>query len=391
MNTLTIALVEIKQQFKSVTATLFTFILPLLLIFILGSSLSGLSTFTSSPKQEDQVKVGIVDLDRHGYSDHLQDFIEQSEAKKLITLHQLDSAEQLERDLRNGIMNFGVVIPSDFSDAIAKGQNAEHWQLVLGNDYYQNLTAKLVFQSFIDQLNNMQAIKQILGPQVALTSPAASGQYNSEPIVKQGKLSEDTSYEYTSFQYYAVSVLIMFLLYTGREAAVSIMTDKENYILQRMQAMPIHPSSIICGKILGNTIIALMQAFIIIAITKYVYGVDWGRSWGLLLLAICLIIVSAMGLGVLLLLRAKSAKSVHSIYQLIIVVMTAISGGFSPIEGAEPISQFTISYWGMQGIFDIMLSSSMELILHKIVILGGISAVLILISVMSYRKVVAYE
>jgi len=391
MNTLTIALVEMKQQFKSITTTLFTFILPLLLIFILGSSLSGLSTFTSSPKQEDKVNVGIVDLDQHGYINYLKDFAGQSEIKELITLHQLNSAEQLERDLRNGIMNFGVVIPSAFSEAIAKGQKAENWQFVLGNDYYQNLTAKLVIQSFIDQLNNKQAIKEVLGPQVVVASPVASGHNGSEAIVKQGKLSGDTSYEYTSFQYYAVSVLVMFLLYMGREAAVSIMTDKENYILQRMQAMPVHPSSIICGKILGNTIIALMQAFVIISITKYVYGVEWGHSWGLLLLAIFLIIVSAMGLGVLLLVRAKSAKSIHSIYQLIIIVMTAVSGGYSPIVGAEPISQFTISYWGTRGIFDIMLSSNMELILHKIMILGGVSAVLILISVMSYRKVVAYE
>lgn len=391
MNLLLIAFTEIKRQFKSIPSLMATFAMPLVLIFILGSSLSGLGNFETKARPLDKVKVGLQDNDRGQLSSRLDDFIQEPEVNKLVELQTVDSREQLEQDIRNGLIQFGVVIPSGFSEGVLLG-NTGQWEFIMGNDYSQNTIAKTLFQSFLDQVNLSQSVAKTLGTQqvaVAATEVSVNTQSIEAPLLITGKLSQDGDNLYSAFQYYSVSILIMFLLYTGRDAAVSIMVERENYTLQRLQSLPIRSGTVVFGKILGNSIIAFMQAIIIISITNLFYGVEWGDMWGILALTCFLIILSAMGLGMVILLKAKTTKTVHSTFQIIVIVMTALSGGFAPIGGLESVSQFTISYWGMQGMLRIMLNSDAGIIMQQVTVLGLIGAGLMFISVVAYRKVVS--
>lgn len=389
MNLFFVAWIEVKRQLKSIPTLVGLFCTPLLIIFILGSSLSGLSNFKIEDRQPDKIIVGIHNEDGGTFRQGVDLFLQRLEEQNIIEHRSMASRQEMVREIHNGTIHFGVMVPDGFSESVMHAQNA-NWELIYGNDYTTNLTASSLFQSFLDKFNMMQATSKTLQqPSVNLEAFAAAIEPN-ESYTTKGSLNNQDK-RYTAFQYYSVAILVMFLLYTGRDAAVSVMVEKENGTLPRLQSLPVPPAIIVLGKILGNTLVAFIQALLIILITQSLYGVEWGHLWGWLIAFCLLIILSAMCLGMVILLKAKTAKSVHSIYQYIIIAMTAVSGGFRPIESLEPLSKLTISHWGMQGMLRVMLDGELGMVIRQAAVLGIFLIILFLISIAAYRKVVAYE
>lgn len=389
MNLYYVAWLEIKRRLKSIPTLIGLFCTPLVIIFILGSSLWGLSNFKMEDRQPEKIIVGIHKEDAGMFRQGVDLFLQRLEEQNIIEHRSIASRQEMVREIHNGTIHFGVMIPNGFSDRVIHGESA-NWELIYGNDYTMNLTASTLFQTFLDKFNMMQVTAMTLQqPLVNLEAFAAAGGLN-ETYITNGSLNNQDK-RYSAFQYYSVSMLVMMLLYTGRDAAVSVMAEKENGTLQRLQSMPVPPVIIVLGKILGNTLIAFIQALLIILITQWLYGVDWGQMWGWLIAFCLLIILSAMCLGMVILLKAKTARSVHSVYQYIIIAMTAVSGGFRPIESLEAFSKLTVSHWGMQGMLRIMLDSELSVIIQQAAVLGIFCIILFLVSIAAYRKVVSYE
>ena len=194
-------------------------------------------------------------------------------------------------------------------------------------------------------------------------------------------------------QYYAASMLVMFLLYSGMGAALGLQGEKEKHTLSRLNAMPIHEYQILLGKILGNIFISIGQAALIITVTILFYGVDWGNAFFNLFLICLLIIAASNSLAILIMLVAKSAKAINTTFQTIILVMTFLSGGFTPLpEGhLQRMGEFTLNHWAMQSMFRIMLGSDAAIIGHHLMILGCIGGGLLLLTLIVYRKAGYHE
>lgn len=86
--------------------------------------------------------------------------------------------------------------------------------------------AGTVFDNFLRNLNYKQSVAMTLGPE-ALNVMAPSSTSN-EPSVKLGELSEG-GYSYTSSQFYAVSMMLMFLLYSGLTVCTSLLMKRKSY------------------------------------------------------------------------------------------------------------------------------------------------------------------
>jgi len=390
MNMLFIAWTELKRTLKTPSQVIVLFLMPLLLIFILGSSLSRSGGFEVRDMNVAPVNIGIVRGDEGLMMEAFDKFLKSPEVSDTAHGVAVPSRERLEHDIRGGLLDFGIVVPQGFSDAVVKGGRGE-WEFVLGSDYDENMIARTMVQSFLSQVNARQSAALVLGPQ-AIAASAGDDTAQSQPAeyVTIGKLSKDSG-NYSAFQYYSVSILVMFILYSGMAAAISILNEKECRTLQRMQTQPIRPSTIVFGKLAGSAVMTMLQACFVILFTNWVYGVSWGGMWGWLLLICFLLTIVSLGLGVVLLAKAKTTKSVRSVFQYIVIAMTALSGGFAPIPGLEDAAKGTISYWGMQGMLRIMLNSEFAVILQHVAVLGLIAAALLAGSLFAYRRVIAHE
>jgi ABC-2 type transport system permease protein len=193
---------------------------------------------------------------------------------------------------------------------------------------------------------------------------------------------------YSASQYYAASMLAMFMLYSGLTTCNSLFGERDKKTLTRLQAAPIGNGVIFAGKIAGNSLLAFMQAIIIVLMTHWLYGVNWGTHPWLLVLICVLITLASMTLGVIVALVCKNAASASAALQGIIIAMTFISGGFTPIASdfVQQISEFTVNHWALQSFLQMMLDASLSQIMYNIMMLGTVGAVLLAAAALIYRK-----
>ncbi len=386
---LTIAYYEFIRMIRSRATLLLNIGLPLLLILILGTALS--DAFQAEDQEINQVKTVIYSEDVGAMQEAFTAFLSSEGVEPYISPVHVDERDDVEAMLSNGDADFGLIIPRDFSESVFSGQ-VSTWEFISGKSELNNMTASMVLNSFVQQTNRMQAQALVLGAQTVdpTGQSANTGLQNQQTVIIGSLQQQETT---SAVQYYAASMLIMFLLFSGMACAISLTTESENHTLSRLNAMPLSPIDIIGGKLLGNLILAILQATIIIVFSDIAYGVDWGSN-KLAVVAICLLtIIAAMSLALLLSAIFKTSKSVTAIYQTFIFAATFLSGGMAVGLGdlIHQIGKFTINHWAASGLLRIMLNSDFSLIMQDIGVLGAIASGLFIVAIVSYRKVGYHE
>ncbi|MET3939692.1 ABC-2 type transport system permease protein [Paenibacillus sp. PvP094] len=389
MNIWHICMFEIRRILRIRSVLLNLFVLPLLLIFILGAALSS-TMDTGKDNVPGQVRVGVIQTGSNSGSvtEALNAFVAAPAVSEMMKVQHFTTEEEAERDLRQGELDFAVLIPPDLEERMANGEDAK-LQWILGKDGTLNIVGETLFTRFTDELNRHMATVEVLGPEasMAVASMIDEGSANISYVNVSNPGTSGTSY--SASQYYAASMLAMFMLYAGMTTSSSLFSERDKKTLTRLQAAPVGNGVIFAGKIAGNSLLAFMQALIIVLMTYWLYGVNWGSHPWLIVLICVLITISSMMIGVIVALVSKSAASASALMQGIIIAMTFISGGFTPIaiDFVQRIGEFTVNHWALQSFLRMMLNASMSEIMHNILMLGVVSAVLLAIAAVIYGKV----
>lgn len=391
MNMWMIAWFELRRMLQSRSVVLNLFLLPLLLIFILGTALSSFFNSNDETLDLEPVKVAIVDYvgDSTELTSQLHSFLRSPEIVKMISLSNVSTTTEAEKLLRSKEVDYVVTVPIDFDQLVKKGEEAK-LQLMLGSDRIANRVVGTIFDNFLDEINHAQGIKAVMETldmnQEAI--PASSSPEDARSYVTVGKLSDEAS-TYSASQYYAVAMLMMFLLYAGSTASSSLYEEKDNHTLYRLQSMPVPHIQILVGKMIGSSIVAMVQTIVIITVSSILYGTYWGEQPLLLAITCMLIIVASMTIAALVSFIAKTSSSANNIFQFMITVMTFFSGGFIPIPMGilQSIGKLTVNHWGMESILQIMLHGNTSEIMSSIGVLSWICVALLGVTAVVYRKV----
>ncbi|GGH64131.1 ABC transporter permease [Paenibacillus silvae] len=385
-----ICLFELRRILKIRSVVLNLFLLPLLLIFILGTALSS-AMGTGKEAVPGQVRVGLVETveaEDSPVGEAMRAFVTAPQVAKMLTFQYMSSQDEAVNALKEGKLDFAVIVTSDMVQQWMAGKETR-LQWILGKDGTLNVVGQTLFTRFTDELNRQAAVAKVLGPEMISNAGAraetrAAAQSNIT-ISSPGESNQS----YSASQYYAAAMLAMFMLYSGMTAINSLYTEKDKKTLARLQAAPMGSGVIFAGKIAGNSLLAFMQAIIIIVMTYLLFGVNWGRHLWLIILVCLLITMASMTLGIIVALVSKSAASASSLMQGIIIVMTFISGGFTPIaiDVIQRISEFTVNHWALQSFLSMMLDASLREIMYNIYMLGAVCAVLAAAAAVIYRKV----
>lgn len=385
MNFIAIVVFEIRRTLRRPMFLVFQIIFPLLLIFILGSALS--NAFQVKDVALKPVQVAWVQEDSGSLAASVDGFLQAPEVKSVVRISRVAGREEAVRQVKAGEAEFAVIVPAAFSDNVMQGKEAS-WEWIPGNDRGQNLVAESVFQSFLDHTNGMQAAAIALGSSAA-TAPGAQPAEGSEAsYVHVGKLN--AKYEYSSKQYYGASMLIMFLLYAGMGASLSLALEKEGHTLSRLNSTPVSEVTLLLGKVFGNFVLTLVQSAVIVGFTSIALDVDWGSSY-LPIAVVCVSLsILSISLAVIGTALIKNTKSLQMVFQIPIMVMTFLSGGFTPLpeEGVlGHLREFTVNHWAFQSLLNNMLGSDSSIVWHQTGMLAAIAATILALSVLAYRKV----
>ncbi|MEC0127749.1 ABC transporter permease [Paenibacillus pabuli] len=384
----TICIFELRRILKIRSVLLNLFILPLLLIFILGTALS--STMDNGKgTTPGPVRVGILqDKSASGWvSKALNAFVTSPAITSMMNVESMSSEEEAVHALRRGELDFAVIVPANLEEQVRKGEEAR-LQWILGKDGTLNVVGQTLFARFTDELNRQVAAAKVLGPE-AMTVMAAQSQTHASDtsfitVSSPGKAGDS----YSASQYYAASMLAMFMLYSGMTTSNSLFGERDKKTLMRLQAAPIGNGVIFAGKIAGNSLLAFMQAILIVLMSHWLYGVNWGTHPWLIVLICVLITLASMTLGVIVALVCKNAASASAALQGVIIAMTFISGGFTPIaiDFVQRISEFTVNHWALQSFLRMMLNAPVSEIMNSIMMLGTVCGILVAAAALIYRK-----
>ncbi|GIP35421.1 ABC transporter permease [Paenibacillus sp. J2TS4] len=385
-----VAQYEMKRILRNGSTYFIQLLLPLLLIFILGSALS---SFINPDKPTEEVKVVVVSQDQGHLQQGLDQFLTSEGISERLKAEYAETEEEALSQLKEGEADLTVFIPAGFSSSVLAGQPAE-WRMLTGQDSVRSLTAQIMMQIYLEETNRMQAAAIVLGQpeaQAVFAAAAEKVEMKYADYVSSSALGNGST-EYTAFQYYAAAMLIMFVLYAGLSAATSLVNEREANTLLRLSSMPVPVRSIIFGKIAANGLVTFIQVVLIIVLTGWLYGVHWGTRPGWLMLISLLIVIASMSLALLISNLAKDSKRTATIFNVIIIVMTFLSGGFTTAGAVvESLGKLTVSHWAFQGILRIMLDESTQSIIYYIAVLAAICAGLLAVALLTYRKAGSYE
>lgn len=353
---------------------------PLLLIFILGSALS--SFFVPEDRELDPVRVAVVMLDQGALAGQTQAFLSSPEIAEAVRPVNVSDRNRALEMVKKNDADFAVVVPEDFSEKVLSGQSVQ-WEFILGGNRLGNLVAQSVFQAYLDQANLIQSASMSgVHEQELRTAMVPS----DAPLIEAGRLHKEKK-EVNAFGYYSAHMLVMFMLYGGMSAAISLISERECNTLERLRSMPMGANAIFGGKLFAILIMCAVQALVIVTFSGLAYGVDWSASWSALLFGILFMIVSSISLAVIVASYLKTIKGAVGAFNFLIVVMTLLSGGFSPDIGSvlESLGRYTLNYWSSAGMLSLMLGDAAKA-WEQISILGCIALGLLLASITVYRK-----
>lgn len=154
-----------------------------------------------------------------------------------------------------------------------------------------------------------------------------------------------------SFQsYFFPGTLMLILLFTAIFTTISIIEDRKEGFLQSVLVAPVPRWAMVLGKVLGGSLIALIQGliFLLLALTLPI-ELRWSALGGLVLL----MFVSAVALtsmGFVLAWRMQSTQGFHAIMNLLLMPMWLLSGAFFPQPVLDANSSWgqVLMHWTMK-------------------------------------------
>jgi ABC-2 type transport system permease protein len=136
-------------------------------------------------------------------------------------------------------------------------------------------------------------------------------------------------------EYFYPGTLILIMLFTAIFSTISIIEDRREGFLQSVLVAPISAGSIVCGKILGGTTLALLQGLIFLLLAPLI-GIHLTPERVLVCLGTLFVVGFGLtGLGFLVAWPMESTQGFHAIMNVFLIPLWLLSGALFPLENAS--------------------------------------------------------
>lgn len=399
---LDIAVKDLKVIFRDKKALAVLLLMPALIILILGSALG--SMFNEDMGVE-RFPVAVVNQDEGRMSEvFVEDFLKK-DMEGLLEIKTVDIAAA-EKMLRNKEVPAVIVIPTGFTESFFAGKPVEVEIRSSLDDQFKSNIAKSVTDGFMGSTSTLYAgamavVETVQAQNLTLGFPAAGGVPNAPMVMGELKSklnsafihfseeSRENNPSITALQYYAASMLVMFMLFGANQGTYLLVQEREIKTLGRIMSASVTKAKLITGKLLGLILVCLLQSFILILFTGMVYGVDWGNSVpGIFLLSLSAVF-AASGFGMLIAAIAKTIKSADGMGMIFIQVFTLLGGGMIPAyvfpESLRMVAKITPNWWASKGYHEMMMGAGLTSILPYCAVLAGMGILLLSVGILKFR------
>jgi ABC-2 type transport system permease protein len=148
------------------------------------------------------------------------------------------------------------------------------------------------------------------------------------------RVTDDAQARMSYSEYFFPGTLVLILLFTAIFTTISIIEDRREGFLQSVLVAPLPRWSMVLGKLVGGTLIALVQGLVFLGL-GYAVGPWWGfhfepAALPAIVLFLFLLSFALTGLGFVLAWRMDSTQGFHAVMSLVLMPMWLLSGAFFP-------------------------------------------------------------
>lgn len=253
----------------------------------------------------------------------------------------------------------------------------------------ENLVSSLVegiVRTYIDRYNLVSKVYTI-NPKYAevMSQKLVDGDFvNTQSIDKKSKAR--------SIDFYGISMLTLIIMYSIMSNGMTSIDREKNYgTLSRIIRLPISKFKIFMGITLGNLLVTIMQALIVIIFSNRLLGVNYGHDIGTVLLIIIAQITLCIAIGIAIGILIKNQSLARSLASIIIPVLTFTGGGYYPIERMgskvlENISRYSPIKRINDSIFEVIYSKDYTSVAPTVIITFGVALILLSITTFIFSR-----
>jgi len=135
-------------------------------------------------------------------------------------------------------------------------------------------------------------------------------------------------------EYFYPGTIVLIMLFTAIFSTISVIEDRREGFLQSVIVAPVSRSSIALGKILGGTLLSVVQGVILLVLAPFV-GITLNLSSLLVTCSAMFVIAFGLtGLGFTIAWWMDSTQGFHAVMNLFLIPLWLLSGALFPASGA---------------------------------------------------------
>lgn len=383
MRVLAITGVELRRFLRDRANIFFVFILPLVLIMLIGAQFgegsarsrvalagpdSALRSELLAVMEKDDLRVQVVDRDA--------------------------ALEQVAR-ARSDI---AVVVDEEAATAYSSGGAVE--LTVVPSSQLTAQTALQEIQVVIDEIGAEQGQLTALTRREVPAARAEAALERAGSLVAAPELEVERVDELAEqfeglgqFDFGASGQLLLFVFLSSLTGAVTLIQARRLGVVARTLAAPVSTFQLLLGQVLGRFAIALVQGGYIMLATALLFDVNWGSMW------VSLVVLSLFGLvsaGAAMLLGASmdNEGAASGLGVGLGLVLAALGGSMMPLElfpdTLRAVSRVTPHSWANVALAEIQRRDGGLLdVLPQLAVLAAMAAVLLAVGTWALRRSLA--
>jgi len=294
----------------------FTFLVPVIQMTIFGFAID---------VTIDNIPLVVLDLDGRQDSRRLVDALTNTRTFQVVD-RVLDD-ESFERSLTSGRAKTGIRIPSDYSERLLRGEQAEVQVLIDGSDSQVATTALNTVNLMATQMAVGRA--RAIGESTQVVAARDEKGQSAPPIDVRARLLYNPNLESSHFFVPGLIAIILQLVLLFL-TSFSIVREREMGTLEQLFVTPVGRAGLLTGKLIPYVMMAFGELLIILLAMTAIFHVPIHGSLGLLLLLSGLYIVTVLGLGLLISTLAKTQLEAIQLAFLIMLPSVFLSGFMFP-------------------------------------------------------------
>lgn len=298
---LTFARIDIKRLFRDKMAIFFTFVFPLLFLFVFGGIFGRSSSVSFN-----------VALLNHSDTSFADTFIKEAKKSKLLkiddTITTLTAAEER---MSRGELDATIILPESFGQVGERGYPTGEAQVLYDKNSEQaGQTLASVLTGMFDGIN-----AQFVDVSKPFTVTAKS-------TAKAGL---------TNFDYVFAGLLGFSLMSLGIFGPVNVFPKlKEKGVLRRYHTTTLKVWQYFVGNVMSNIVVGLLSVATMFAVGLTVFNLSMRGSWLLMGLLVTLSATMLFGIGLAIGGWAKNERQAAPLSQIVTMPMMFLSGSFFP-------------------------------------------------------------